>query len=135
MAFIISNAWISLDGNDFSPYRLIEQTGLSFSQVTEKGITLLSAGPYRGQPAPYGSAISEAIPSIEDAIIEDQLISLLSDLHSKIGNQLGDFNIESIRVWLLVRYSGDGQHGFEIGPDILRLIGQLGATLCIEYMF
>ena len=134
MAIIITKAWISLNGRDFSPHRFTEQTGVSFSEVIEKGITILSKGRYREQPAPYGCAISEAIPLTQRETIEDRLTVLLSDLHHKAGDQLPDFDIESISVWLLVRYGGDGQHGFEIGPNVLKLIGQLGATLCVDYV-
>ena len=134
MGLITDSAWVILWGNDFSPYRLSKQTGLSFDEVVEKGVTVLSRGPHKGSFAPYGWAQLNALVSAEDEPIEDRLLRLLSELHDKVGNRLTDFNVESISVWLLVKHSGVGQHGFEIGPQVLLLIGQLGATLCIDYM-
>ena len=134
MGVITDSAWIILYGNDFSPYQLSQQTGLSFDDVVEKGVTILIKGPHKGGFAPYGWAQVNALVSAEDEPIEDRLLRLLSELHDKVGNRLTDFNVESISVWLLVKHSGEGLHGFEIGPQVLLLIGQLGATLCIDYM-
>ncbi|MFD2935368.1 hypothetical protein [Spirosoma flavum] len=134
MAVITDSAWIVLYGNDFSPYQLSEQTGLSFEEVVEKGVTLQTTGPHQGGFAPYGWARSTAFTQVEGESIENRLLLLLSELYDKVGNRLADFNIESISVWLVVKHSGEGQHGFEIGPQVLLLIGQLSATLCIDYM-
>lgn len=135
MGVIIDSAWVVLYGNDFSPYQVSEQTGLSFNDVVEKGVTLQTKGLYKGGFAPYGWARSNALTSDQSESMESQLLMLLSELYDKLGNRLTDFHIESISVWLLVKHTGEGQHGFEIGPQVLLLIGQLGATLCIDYMF
>ena len=134
MSVITDSAWIILYGANFSPYHLSEQTGLSFDEVFEKGVTMETTGPRKGSLVTYGWAQRNAQPSAEGENIDDQLAKLLSELKDRVGNQLTAFNIESISVWLLVKHSGEGQHGFEIGPHVLLLMGQLGATLCIDYM-
>ena len=134
MGVITDRAWIILYGNDFSPYQTSKQTGLSFDEVVEKGVTVLIRGPHKGGFAPYGWARLDALVLAEDESIENRLLMLLSELYDKVGNRLAEFNVESISIWLLVKHSGEGQHGFEIGPQVLLLIGQLGATLCIDYM-
>ena len=134
MGVITDSAWIILYGNDFSPYQLSKQTGLSFDEVVEKGVTVMTKGPHKGDFAPYGWAQLNVLILADDERIEDRLLLLLSELHAIVGNRRTDFNIESISVWLLVKHSGEGQHGFEIGSQVLLLIGQLGATLCIDYM-
>lgn len=134
MGILISNAWIILDGSSFSPDYLSKQTNLSFDEVVEKGVTVMAKGRHKGSSAPSGWAQLDAIPLAESETIVDRLLSLLVELRDKIGNRFTDFNLESISVWLLVKHNGEGQYGFEIGPDVLLLIGQLGATLCIDYM-
>ena len=134
MSVIIDRAWIILYGADFSPYYLTEQTGLLFDEVLEKGVTVGVTGPHKGSFVSYGWARLNTGALTESENQLDQLVILLGELYGRVSNRLADFKIESISVWLLVKHSGEGQHGFEIRPDILRLMAQLDATLCIDYL-
>lgn len=122
---------LNLFGEHLLPNRLSDLCGLEFNKVVEKGVTVLRKGRYKDQVSPY-SSVSLIIEAKEGDDYNELIYNMLVNFRDKTSRYIHEFDIESIILWITFRFDNNGQCGFELTPDNLRLMSEIGATLAVN---
>ncbi len=116
-----------LYGDEFSPNRVEELTGITLENKIEVG-EIATKGRYRGKPTPYGNG--ELIPLSKYKETNDfglEWIALTIFEHLDVFRKCGAENIE-----LVVGVFHEGQCNFSLPPKAMKLIGEMGIELQVS---
>lgn len=120
-------------GEKFSPYRLSELSNVTFDDPIEPGVTVMARGPHKGKLAPYGSASMKDNSCAERGVYyNDALNKLLLSFQRKVHDYTAESGVDQTTLWMTFFFDNDGQLGLEFRPDNLRLLGEMGMTICID---
>lgn len=120
-------------GENFSPNRLSKLSNVILDDHIEPGVTIMARGLHRGKLAPYGSANMKDNSCIERGIdYNEALNKLLLSFQRKVRDHTMESGVNQTTLWITFFFDKDGQLGLEFRPDNLRLLGEMGITICID---
>lgn len=127
---------LNLRGENFSPRRLFNLTGVSFADVVEKGETRITTGLNKGQIASYGKASLKTQSSEEAAETEsnEALYKLLLLFHDKVYKYIEESGVDRIVLWIHYIFDIPGS-GLEFNPDSLLLLGKMNIPIAINMTY
>jgi len=119
------SASISFQGENFSPKKAMEITGLNFIETNEPG-DIGERGRYKNKPTPFGYGRLEPPENIPN---EDRILWLANELNGKLEAL---YDLGSDEPHFYIGYFYKNQCNCELTKEELAAISKLGIAFCFS---